>query len=206
MALELSLLDDPLIFLQEEPPAKMSQWQENAGVSTPKAGKRGQASRSTLCALPESLDPNTCYGKTWREVSIPKTDQTSSNSSLRLGTAGILLPGESSMHNTSPAQIFTRPMAEWTSLLPAQFRNGADGYGSSVCGLSDVLEQMRPELLRYFLSQTALKGIQRRADARGKTLPPLLGDAIDWMLEWWDAHPELATTEKRDEDGSQSSR
>ena len=61
-----------------------------------------------------------------------------------------------------------------------------------VCGLSDVLEAMNPRLLKYFLSQTALRGILRRADARGKALPTLLADAIEWMLDWWAAHPELA--------------
>ena len=83
-------------------------------------------------------------------------------------------------------------MCEWTG-CPGQFHSVAAGFGSSVCGLSDVLEPMSPSLRKYFLSPTALRGILRRADARGKALPTLLRDAIEWMLQWWERNPQLPT-------------
>jgi hypothetical protein len=48
---------------------------------------------------------------------------------------------------------------------------------AAVCSLSDVLEIGElPQ--RYFLSATACKGILRRAEKRGKELPPQLQDAL----------------------------
>ena len=75
-------------------------------------------------------------------------------------------------------------MCEWTGWSVPSRRDGG------VCGLSDVLEPMSPSLRKYFLSPTALKGILRRADARGKALPTLLRDAIEWMLGWWETRPQ----------------
>lgn len=75
-------------------------------------------------------------------------------------------------------------MCEWTGWSVPSRRDGG------VCGLSDVLEPMSPSLRKYFLSTTALKGILRRADARGKALPTLLRDAIEWMLGWWEMQPK----------------
>jgi hypothetical protein len=57
--------------------------------------------------------------------------------------------------------------------------------------LSDVLEEMSPRLLKYFLSKKALQGITRRAGARGKKLPQLLEDAIAYMVEWWEKRQEM---------------
>ena len=75
-------------------------------------------------------------------------------------------------------------MCEWTGWSVPSRRDGG------VCGLSDVLEPMSPSLRKYFLSPTALRGILRRADARGKALPTLLRDAIEWMLGWWETQPQ----------------
>jgi hypothetical protein len=48
---------------------------------------------------------------------------------------------------------------------------------AAVCSLSDVLETGAvPQ--RYFLSATACKGILRRAEKRGKALPPSLAAAL----------------------------
>ena len=131
-------------------------------------------SPSTSCGLPANCDPDGCYGRTWREVSIPRTPTTSCASSVRLGTAGILSRGG----------CWTRSMCEWTGWSVPSRRDGG------VCGLSDVLEPMSPSLRKYFLSPTALRGILRRADARGKALPTLLRDAIEWMLKWWESQPQ----------------
>lgn len=48
---------------------------------------------------------------------------------------------------------------------------------AAVCGLSQVLETGSiPE--RYFLSSTACAGILRRAEKRGRQLPPALYEAL----------------------------
>jgi hypothetical protein len=48
---------------------------------------------------------------------------------------------------------------------------------AAVCSLSQVLEQGSiPK--RYFLSETACAGILRRAEKRGKRLPPMLDAAL----------------------------
>ena len=46
------------------------------------------------------------------------------------------------------------------------------------CLLSDTLEQTGDHLRRYCLSQRACAGILRRAEKRGKKLPPLLQEAL----------------------------
>ena len=66
---------------------------------------------------------------------------------------GTVLPGGSSMHNTSE------------SLKDAD-----------VSSLSEVLEMNAPE--KYSLSAKACRGILRRAEKRGKVLPPMLQEAL----------------------------
>ena len=162
-----------------ERPARMCPSRANERGCRREAAQEAR-SPSTSCGLPASCDPDGCFGRTWREVSIPRTPPTSSASPLRLGTAGILSRGG----------CWTRSMCEWTGWSVPSRRDGAEFGASGVCGLSDVLEPMSPSLRKYFLSPTALRGILRRADARGKALPTLLRDAIEWMLGWWETHPQ----------------
>jgi hypothetical protein len=64
-----------------------------------------------------------------------------------------------------------RNMCEWTGLDRLSLND--DG----VCSLSDILETGDvPQ--RYYLSAKACKGILRRADKRGKELPPQLARAL----------------------------
>lgn len=68
------------------------------------------------------------------------------------------------------------PKEQWRgeSLTPniSEWPNDA-----AVCSLSQVLETtLIPQ--RFFLSSTACAGILRRADKRGKTLPPALEQAL----------------------------
>uniref|UniRef100_A0A6M3XWS4 Uncharacterized protein n=1 Tax=viral metagenome TaxID=1070528 RepID=A0A6M3XWS4_9ZZZZ len=69
------------------------------------------------------------------------------------------LPGAFSMHNT------------------LEFPNDA-----AVCLLSDVLET-DPIPSKYYLSPRACLGILRRAEKRGKTLPPALRQALATTAE-----------------------
>jgi hypothetical protein len=65
----------------------------------------------------------------------------------------------------SPTEFWTLSSTEWHS-------EGA------VCSLSDTLETGTvPQ--RFFLSDTACRGILRRADKRGKELPPALQAALE---------------------------
>ena len=83
-----------------------------------------------------------------------EADGTLVSSSQQWGTSGISAPGGCSMRNIS----------EWPS----------DG---SACSLSDVLETGDvPQ--RFYLSAKACRGILRRAERRGKSLPPSLHAAL----------------------------
>jgi hypothetical protein len=53
---------------------------------------------------------------------------------------------------------------------------------AAVCSLSDVLET-GPLPQRFYLSQKACSGILRRAEKRGKELPPLLSEALRAVAE-----------------------
>jgi len=64
----------------------------------------------------------------------------------------------------SPTGFLTLSTSEWPS-------------DAAVCSLSDVLETGDVPR-RYFLSATACKGILRRAEKRGKALPPALFQAL----------------------------
>jgi hypothetical protein len=63
-------------------------------------------------------------------------------------------------------------MCEWTDTL-TPFPN--DG---SVCSLSDILEETQLVPQRFYLSRKACEGILRRAERRGKELPPMLLAAL----------------------------
>ena len=46
--------------------------------------------------------------------------------------------------------------------------------------LSSILQEDVPE--KYYLSATACEGILRRAERRGKQLPPMLKEALEQMI------------------------
>jgi hypothetical protein len=65
----------------------------------------------------------------------------------------------------------------WTSGGLCWTRNGSEWRsGGVVCSLSQILEANVPE--KYSLSPTACRGILRRAEKRGKTLPEPLHLAL----------------------------
>ena len=107
------------------------------------------------------------YGRTCREFSPATEGATSRTSSARLGNAGILLP----------TGLWTLSTCEWTG-CPEQFRSAGGEFGSSVCGLSDILETVGEHLRKYCLSLKACAGILRRAASRGKDLPVRLKAAL----------------------------
>lgn len=100
-----------------------------------------------------------CSGRTSRERSraghggLPK-ETTFGASCPRWMTSGMVWHGE----------YWTRNSSEWPR-------------DAAVCSLSDVLET-RNLPPKYFLSPKACAGIIRRAEKRGKSLPPLLDSAL----------------------------
>ena len=72
--------------------------------------------------------------------------------------------------------------------LPLDFatRNfGASPKGAVESTLSRILEDSAPP--KYFLSAKACRGVLRRAKQRGKELPELLRDALNWQIAHMDA-------------------
>ena len=113
----------------------------------------GTSPSSTLQWL-TNIAPNGWSGKT-SPASCHRTED------------GTLVPSSGRWSNSgmgSPIECLTLNTSEWPS-------------DAAVCSLSDVLETGAvPQ--RFFLSATACKGILRRADKRGKSLPQSLAAAL----------------------------
>ncbi len=88
----------------------------------------------------------------------------------------------------SPTEFLTLSLSEWTATGVPSPNDG------TVCSLSDVLETGEvPQ--RYFLSAKACAGILRRADKRGRALPPLLLEALTAVAQ--DMAPEAGSPRTR---------
>jgi hypothetical protein len=74
-------------------------------------------------------------------------------------------------HTASHGASLTLNLSEWTGLA------GLSLNDEGVCSLSDILET-GDVLPQYYLSAKACRGILRRADGRGKALPPMLRQAL----------------------------
>lgn len=101
------------------------------------------------------------------------------------GTLPRYFAGWTSWGMGSPGGFWTCNGPEWTApcradgggASPAPFPNG-----ESVSGLSDLLEPPEQVPPKYYLSATACRGILRRAEKRGKDLPPHLDTALRSQL------------------------
>lgn len=139
-----------LTLLLEEHPVSLSQSQD-----LEKDWKiQEETSPSLMLDFLTTLNPNGSFGKMCQVSSVPITDKTFQPSSQRWLTSGMGSPTECLMLNTS------------------EYPN--EGVESL---LLDVLEvgNIPP---RFFLSQVACQGILRRAEKRGKKLPPMLEKAL----------------------------
>ena len=88
---------------------------------------------------------------------------------------GILVPSSGAWSNSgmaSPTEFLTLSSSEHSDTLGPSHNAGA------VCSLSDILE-IGDVPQRYYLTEKACKGILRRAEKRGKSLPPLLLRALE---------------------------
>lgn len=101
------------------------------------------------------------------------------------GTLPRYFAGWTSWGMGSPGGFWTCNGPEWTA--PCRAEDGGafpapSPNGESVCGLSDLLESPEQVPPKYYLSATACRGILRRAEKRGKDLPPLLATALRSQL------------------------
>ena len=159
---QLSLFPEELTCLSEEPPARASVSQEKEkDLKEHQDWQERLSNFLTLCAHAGSS------GKMCRGVyppGISKQEYMTSTFFLRpLLKSGILAGGEFLTLNT----------CEWTDTLVPFL--SVDG----VCSLSDILEPSGNIPPKYYLSPTACLGILRRAESRGKALPPMLKDALE---------------------------
>lgn len=97
------------------------------------------------------------------------------------GEDGTLVPSSGRWANSGtggPTGCLTLNTAEWTDDGPRPCRKEGDGFSSLVSTLSEILEvgNLPP---RFLLSARACAGILRRAERRGKQLPPMLKQALD---------------------------
>ena len=139
-----------LTFLSEEPPANPS-------------ASRGSARAS------KTLEETSC-SRTLRSLSVTGLDGLSgktSPASCHQTEEGILVPSLGRWGHWGmggPTGCWTHNGSDWPSAV-------------AVCSLSDVLET-GPLPQRFYLSQKACAGILRRAEKRGKELPPMLREAL----------------------------
>lgn len=138
------------MLLSEEAPAKRSAWQGEDLASW----TREVSSCLSSSAVLEKLSPDGSYGKTSPAFCHRMKGEPLAPSSGSWTTAGMLYRGEC-----------------WT-LSSSEYPSDA-----GVCFLSDILCQDAPQ--EYFLSPTACEGIIRRAERRGRSLPPTLKGALE---------------------------
>ena len=151
-----------LTFLSEERHANRSQ--------LPDFAKALMTHAATSCSpiLPslDAISPVGWFGKTSPASCLPTKEGTLEPLSEGWKNAGIMRPGE----------CLTLSMSEWTGI------DGLSLNDAGVCSLSDILETGDvPQ--RYYLSAKACRGILRRAEKRGKTLPPQLARALQAVAD-----------------------
>lgn len=142
----------------EEHPAKRSPSQDSEKGCVTLA----VASRWSMSAWLAHFAQGGSSGKTSPESCHQDMDGTLVPSSGRWSKAGM----------ASHGGCWTLNMCEWTDTLTPYHSDG------SVCSLSDVLEETHLVQPQYYLSQRACEGILRRAERRGKALPPMLLEAL----------------------------
>jgi hypothetical protein len=141
---------DQLSFLSEEPPV-------NPSVSPDSEAEWMMTVatwRSNILNWLNASGPSGWYGRT-----SPASCHQMEDGTLEPSSEGWLSSGMG-----SPTEFVTLNISAWPS-------------AAAVCSLSDILETGGVQQ-RYFLSAKACQGILRRAEKRGKELPPQLRLAL----------------------------
>ena len=127
-----------------------------------------------------ALTAPSSYGKTSQEFSAPKTTPSAAS-----------LEGWQARMKPLALRAASGPVQVWYMELDGEYRGACSTHNTSespnavaacsslpsLISLSSVLET-EPIQQKYFLSEKACEGILRRADKRGKELPPMLRDAL----------------------------
>lgn len=130
---------------------------------------RVATSCSPILPLLQDISPAGWFGRT-SPACYPVTEDT---------TLPPYFEGWANAGMGSPTEFLTLSISEWPK-------------DAAVCLLSDVLETGEvPQ--RFFLSSTACKGILRRAEKRGKTLPEQLANALLMVAQEEDQRAQLET-------------
>lgn len=126
--------------------------------------------------------PDSPFGKTFPEPSPAIKGKTSNPSSRPFAVSGggspilyLSLRKESGfLPETSWETVSLLPGASWTPL------GGAYPSVERESFLWQILQENAPP--KYFLTRTACMGILRRAEKRGKELPPMLKEALEEVV------------------------
>ena len=139
----------------------------------------------------------------WPQESLPASSSgrtSPASSALRTTPSGVSLqdlPGKMSRssHQGENGRTLVLCLAprEQSRGGPSTPNTSAWPNAASVCSLSQVLETGSiPQ--RFFLSSTACAGILRRAEKRGKALPPALQQALQTVAQHMEPEAEALRT------------
>ena len=178
-----------LTFLLEEPPANPSR----SPASEPDWLTPGETSPSHILPLLQNITPDGFFGRTCPEFSaaIPTTRPIQVHRQIQWIWNSTAKKWEQATTTTqskpAPSAPFwpdfqnsgMGPPTEFSTLSSVEHMASPELSRSvgAVCSLSDILETGDvPQ--RYYLTARACAGILRRAEKRGKTLPPQLARAL----------------------------
>ena len=143
---------------------------------------RVATSCSPMVPLLNDIAPVGWYGRTSPASSPVTEDETlrhfwasspgSTSSPPPMGGETAGWSQESPKPTASHGECLTLNSSEWTATLAPSPSDGG------VCSLSDILEATGDVPQRFYLSAKACRGMLRRAEKRGKQLPPALESAL----------------------------
>ncbi len=159
---------DPLMGADMSYPARVliSSAEDSPARTSPSPGDEQDSwatDPASSLSSPESLslfDPAGCSSRTFQVSSLHKAVGTSDACLERWPSSGMAWPGGFSTAATS------------------ECRSDVGGCSSSEPSLTVILEPLQSVPEKYSLSARAARGILRRAEKRGRTLPPHLARAL----------------------------
>ncbi len=159
-----------LIFSAAAPPARTSPSPETAPGSPGTAPASSSNTHESLALF----DPDGFSGRTYPVRSLATAVGTSESSLERWPTSGTAWPGG------------------FSTAVTSECRSDAAACSSSEPSLTEILEPPQSVPARYSLSGRAARGILRRAEKRGRSLPSHLSAALE-------AVARTTTTPKEDD-------